>query len=207
MGKSHASHGSRGTGWPARHRPRHRPRRHRPRRGGGYPQPGGHTIVTLRDDLDFATAPVLRERLIDVLHRGIDLLILDLSHVPSCDAGGLAVLVATQRRAGLLGITMRLVAPSLPVSKVLDSTGLRRHFAICAELSGALATERPKPAGLASASAIRPAAVGGGGVAAVRTVGLPAEADGYRSLQDNQRVEYTPVRGDKGPQATNVRPL
>jgi anti-anti-sigma factor len=118
---------------------------------------GGLTIVTLRDDLDFAAAPALREHLIDVLHRGIDLLILDLSHVPSCDAVGLAVLVATQRRAELLGITMRLVAPSLPVSKVLGSTGLMRHFAICPELSGALATQRPRRAELTSASAILPA--------------------------------------------------
>ena len=118
----------------------------------------GRTIVTLRDALDFAAAPALRERLIDVLHRGMDLLILDLSHVSSCDAAGLAVLVATQRRAGLLGITMRLAAPSLPVREVLSSTGLKRHFAICAELSGALATERPAPAGLTSALAILPAA-------------------------------------------------
>jgi CspA family cold shock protein len=33
------------------------------------------------------------------------------------------------------------------------------------------------------------------------------EADGYRSLQDNQRVEYTPGRGTKGPQAEQVRPI
>jgi cold shock protein len=33
------------------------------------------------------------------------------------------------------------------------------------------------------------------------------EAEGYRSLQDNQRVEYTAVRGAKGPQAEHVRPL
>jgi CspA family cold shock protein len=33
------------------------------------------------------------------------------------------------------------------------------------------------------------------------------ETDGYRSLQDNQRVEYTPARGAKGPQAEQVRPL
>ena len=33
------------------------------------------------------------------------------------------------------------------------------------------------------------------------------ETDGYRSLQDNQRVEYTAVRGDKGPQAEHVRPI
>ena len=30
---------------------------------------------------------------------------------------------------------------------------------------------------------------------------------GYRSLQDNQRVEYTTVRGDKGPQAEHVKAL
>ena len=33
------------------------------------------------------------------------------------------------------------------------------------------------------------------------------ETDSYRSLQDNQRVEYTTVRGEKGPQAEHVRPL
>jgi CspA family cold shock protein len=33
------------------------------------------------------------------------------------------------------------------------------------------------------------------------------QADGYRSLQDNQRVEYTSTQGAKGPQAEQVRPL
>ncbi len=33
------------------------------------------------------------------------------------------------------------------------------------------------------------------------------ETDGYRSLQDNQRVEYTVTRGAKGPQAEQVRPV
>jgi cold shock protein len=33
------------------------------------------------------------------------------------------------------------------------------------------------------------------------------EADGYRSLQDSQRVEYTVTRGAKGPQAEQVRPI
>jgi CspA family cold shock protein len=33
------------------------------------------------------------------------------------------------------------------------------------------------------------------------------ENDGYRSLQDNQWVEYTATRGAKGPQAEQVRPI
>ena len=32
------------------------------------------------------------------------------------------------------------------------------------------------------------------------------QADGYRSLEENQRVEYTASRGAKGPQADEVRP-
>jgi anti-anti-sigma factor len=109
--------------------------------------PADRTIVRLDGALDVAAAPSLRERLIDVLHRGTSLLIVDLSGVLSCDVSGLAVLIGTQRRARLLGSVVRLAAPSPPVAKLLRSTGLDRSFAIYPDLSGALATERDKPAG------------------------------------------------------------
>jgi cold shock protein len=32
-------------------------------------------------------------------------------------------------------------------------------------------------------------------------------ADGYRSLDENQRVEFDVTQGQKGPQAENVRPV
>ena len=32
-------------------------------------------------------------------------------------------------------------------------------------------------------------------------------ATGYRSLEENQRVEFDVTQGQKGPQAENVRPL
>lgn len=113
--------------------------------GGTFPaprsvRPVNRTIVKLRGDLGFAAAPALRERLIDVLHRGPDLLVLDLSDVSTCDAAGLGVLIATQRRAGLLGIPMRLAAPSIPVSTVLAATGLRGNFTICSDTPDALAS-------------------------------------------------------------------
>jgi len=33
------------------------------------------------------------------------------------------------------------------------------------------------------------------------------ESDGYRSLDENQRVEFDITQGQKGPQAEHVRPL
>jgi CspA family cold shock protein len=33
------------------------------------------------------------------------------------------------------------------------------------------------------------------------------QTEGYRSLQENQRVEFTPARGPKGPQAEQVQPI
>jgi CspA family cold shock protein len=32
------------------------------------------------------------------------------------------------------------------------------------------------------------------------------QSDGYRSLEENQRVEFDVAQGPKGPQAENVRP-
>jgi len=95
--------------------------------------PSDPTIIRLSGGLDLAAAPALREQLIDVLHRGTGLLILDLSHVLSCDTAGLAVLIGTQRRARLLGTKMRLLAPSPAVTKVLRSSGLDRSFSIHAQ--------------------------------------------------------------------------
>jgi anti-anti-sigma factor len=88
----------------------------------------------------------MRERLIDVLHRGASPLIIDLSRVPSCDAAGLAVLIGTQRRAGLFGSVVLLAAPCSPVAKLLRSSGLHRRFAIYPDVSGALAALRHEPA-------------------------------------------------------------
>jgi len=31
--------------------------------------------------------------------------------------------------------------------------------------------------------------------------------EGFRTLQENQKVEYTPGQGRKGPEATNVHPV
>ena len=118
------------------------------RRGSGLP--AGSVVVRVRD-LDIAAAPALRERLISMLRPGTRLLVLDLSHVLSCDPAGLAVLIGAQRRARPHGIVMRLVAPSRPVAELLHSTGLERWLTVCPDLAGALAQGSSEPAGVVAA--------------------------------------------------------
>jgi anti-anti-sigma factor len=96
------------------------------------------TIVSLEGELDIATTPALRERLLNVFRPGARLLVIDLSGVSFCDVSALAVLVATQRRAGRLGITVRLSAPRPQVTRLLRVTGLDQCFTIRATLDDAL---------------------------------------------------------------------
>jgi anti-anti-sigma factor len=112
----------------------------------------GRSIVRLRGPLDFGAAKELRERLIDVLHRGANPLIIDLSRVPSGDAAGLAVLIGTQRRARLLGSVVLLAAPGVPVAELLRSTGLHRHFTIYPDVRAALAHGSSSRAGQGEAA-------------------------------------------------------
>jgi anti-anti-sigma factor len=95
------------------------------------------TIARLGGDLDIATAPALRERLLNVFSPGMRLLIIDLSGVSFCDVSALAMLVGTQGRARRLGITVRLAAPRSQMAKLLRVTGLDGYFTICATLADA----------------------------------------------------------------------
>jgi anti-anti-sigma factor len=89
----------------------------------------GCVIVALRGELDIASAPTLREELLALLRPGASRLVIDLSAVGYADASGIAVLVGSRRRAGLLGGWLRLAAPTPAIAEVLAATGLDRHLA------------------------------------------------------------------------------
>ena len=99
----------------------------------------GSVIVTLAGELDMVSAPALRERLLSLLRPDASRLVIDMSAVRYADASGLAVLVSTQRRAVLLGGTLRLAALRPDVAKVLTVTGLSRHLAAYPTVQAALA--------------------------------------------------------------------
>lgn len=99
---------------------------------------GGCTIAAVSGEIDIASAPILRERLLDLLQPHASQIIVDLSGVTFCDASALAVLVGVGRRAGLLGGVLRLAAPTPLVSRLLRLTGLQSRFEIFATVPQAI---------------------------------------------------------------------
>ncbi|WP_083983080.1 STAS domain-containing protein [Actinomadura hibisca] len=90
----------------------------------------GHTLVTLRGEIDIASAPDLRERLRAVLGTAGPRVVIDLSGVDFCDVSGLALLVEARRQAGSLGTDLTLSAPRPQLARLLKVTGLDRAFTV-----------------------------------------------------------------------------
>ena len=81
-------------------------------------------VLTVAGCLDHQPSPVLRDRLIDLLHEGYRCLVLDLQKVEFLDSTGLGVLVGGLKRARQAGGSLQLVCTQHPVLKVLRVTGL-----------------------------------------------------------------------------------
>ncbi|SEN72420.1 STAS domain-containing protein [Nonomuraea pusilla] len=94
----------------------------------GVANPSRPTTVHLSGEIDIFTSAALRRQLMSTLHYSTSLLILDLSQVSFCDAGGLAILVGIQHRARPMGITLALTAPRPFMTRLLHITGLDRSL-------------------------------------------------------------------------------
>lgn len=88
------------------------------------------TLVHLSGDIDIFTTAQLRQRLINTLASSTGLLVLDLSQVTFCGAGGLGVLIGAQGRAKAQGITLALTGVPLHMASLLRITGLDHRFPI-----------------------------------------------------------------------------
>ena len=99
---------------------------------------GGVPVVTVRGEIDVATAPQLRDRLMAASETNPPLSVVDLSAVTFLDSTALGVLVGavTQRRDA--GGDIRLVVTEPHVTKVFSITGLDAVFSIYPDLDRAL---------------------------------------------------------------------
>lgn len=108
--------------------------------------------VAVAGEIDLATAPVLRERLLRVLRdQRPDLLDVDLAGVTFLDCTGLGALVAIRNAAIQAGRQMRVSHPQPTVRRVLEVTGLLGVFTA--------PTTVPAPSGSGHPSRVGPTSV------------------------------------------------
>ena len=99
----------------------------------GFRRAGGMVVVDVAGELDLYTAPVLRDRLLDVIEgQGNSFVAVDLGAVGFMDSTGVHVLVQALRRVRERGGDLQLARVPSPARRVLDISGLTGLFTITA---------------------------------------------------------------------------
>lgn len=99
----------------------------------------GVILLRLIGELDVASAPSVRERLIELMRAGNKLLVVDCAALSFIDSSGLALLTYAQLRMAEAGGQVRLAAISRRVRRVLELSGLTEVLACYPDVEEALA--------------------------------------------------------------------
>lgn len=99
----------------------------------------GWRVLRLAGEVDVATAPRLRDRLVQLINEGPPQVVVDLSGITFIDSMGLGALISGLKRARALDGDLRLVGATDHVAKVLAITRLDQAFMVSDTVEAALA--------------------------------------------------------------------
>jgi anti-anti-sigma factor len=91
---------------------------------------GSRAVLTVRGELDAYSAPGLEDQVTRLLGDRVADVVLDLSETGFLDSSGLRAILTAQRRLGESNGRLVLRAPSEPVTRLLEITGLTDHFIV-----------------------------------------------------------------------------
>ena len=106
----------------------------------------GCTVVAVKGEVDLATAPTLKNRLLDLVTAGSREIVVDLSSTDFLDSTGLGAVVAAFKRVRAHDGNLTLVATTARVKRVFEITNLDRVVPICATVEEACAKAKSGPA-------------------------------------------------------------
>lgn len=99
----------------------------------------GWSVLAVGGEVDVATAPRLRERLVAMVGAGAHRLIVDLADVEFIDSTGLGVLIGARKRVSPHDGEVRIVCNESRIVRVFEITGLDRVFAMYDSVDDAVA--------------------------------------------------------------------
>ena len=99
----------------------------------------GWAVLAVGGEVDVATAPRLRERLIELVNNGQHRIVVDLSDVEFLDSTGLGVLVGALKRVRSHEGDLALVCTEPRILKVFEITGLTKVFTMHLSVDEAVA--------------------------------------------------------------------
>lgn len=102
-------------------------------------QRDGSAVLAVSGEVDVASAPRLRERIVAVVAEGHRRIVLDLDDVDFLDSTGLGVLVGALKRVRTHGGELHLVCTNPRILKVFDITGLTLVFPMHDSVDAAVA--------------------------------------------------------------------
>lgn len=97
----------------------------------------GCKVVAVRGEVDLATAPTLKNRLLELVTAGATNIVVDLTATDFLDSTGLGAVVAAYKRVRAHDGQLKLVATSSRVKRVFEITNLDRVVPICASVEEA----------------------------------------------------------------------
>lgn len=97
------------------------------------------SVLAVDGEVDVATAPKLREKLIDLVNAGVGNIVVDLGRVEFLDSTGLGVLVGALKRIRTVDGELALVCDEPRILKVFEITGLTKVFTMYPTVDEAVA--------------------------------------------------------------------
>jgi len=125
---------------------------------------GRQALVALPEVIDVSNAGPIREKLLSVINRGAEALIVDMTATISCDHAGADAVARAYQRAVVSRTELRLVVTSGVVLRMLGMTGVGRLVPVYPSVEAALAARSPvarSPAASAVLTSADPSKTGG----------------------------------------------
>jgi anti-sigma B factor antagonist len=89
-----------------------------------------YTVLTVSGEIDVYTAPLLRQKLVELSDSGASRIVVNLEPVGFLDSTGLGVLVAALNRARRQSGEVELICSQARILRVFEITGLTKVFTI-----------------------------------------------------------------------------